>query len=238
MAVRDELLKHKFPSVEYIVRTIKDAYQATRQQQIVDQYLKPRSINSFTDYYQMHRVLADNLLLNIQAEIERYDMNLEIMIAGMAGPRAHIYTVADPGRSWCWDSIGFVSIGSGGLLGMHQLISGRCHPELRLEDVLMQVFEATRIASRAPGVGDLFDFGIIDGSGSIEILCDRAEPLKAIAEKRKVGDDKWLSEASEFIRSLQKERNTLRRKTLLEQLGEEEESNAQPTDKKVANDGG
>jgi hypothetical protein len=238
MAVRDELFRLKSPSVEHIVRTIKDAYHLTRQQQIVERSLRPRAINTFADYYQLQRGLADGLQLTIQAEIENYNMNLEIMIAGMAGPKAHIFTVADPGTSWCWDSIGFVVIGSGHLLGMHQLISGQCHADLGLPDVLMQVYEGMLAASRAPGVGTLADFAIIDGSGTIEILCDKAQPLKEIAEKRKAGNNQWLDETDAFIRSLQKERNTLRRQTLLEELGVGDESNAQPSEQDAADGSG
>jgi ATP-dependent protease HslVU (ClpYQ) peptidase subunit len=151
--VQGEINKLKSPMVSEVVEKIKTCYQSIREREINERILNPRGFRDFSEFYKAQRVMIPETILPIQAEIDGYDYGLEILIGGMSGNTASIYGIYNPGTSKCFDAIGFHAIGSGGPHALNTLIARGCHQETALWEGTLIVYEAKKMAEKAPGVG-------------------------------------------------------------------------------------
>jgi hypothetical protein len=141
------------PSASIIVETIKDCYRFLRAREIKETILNPNGFDDFPDFYQAQKHILPDIAFSIQSRIEQYDYGLEIIIAGVNGNRASIYGINNPGTSNCFDSIGFHAIGSGLPHALNTLIARDCCSDIPLWKTLLIVYEAKKMAEKAPGVG-------------------------------------------------------------------------------------
>ena len=201
-AVEAEIAKLKAPSVLDVVRKVKQCYQEIRRREIEERLLKPRGFGGFKDFYEAQRALVPDIALAIQSDIERYDYGLQILIGGISGDQAHIYGISDPGSSKCFDAVGFHAIGSGLPHALNTLIAREWHHALPLPEGLLIVYEAKKMAEKAPGVGArITDICIVASRGIRQIPRDKIAGLHEIYEKwvRREGDwqpelDVWLQD--------------------------------------------
>lgn len=201
--VQREITKLKAPSVLEIVDHIKECYQRIRKSEIKEKILNPRGFNGFEDFYQAQRVLAPDILLMIQSEIDRYDYGLEILVAGISQGIAHIYGISDPGTSKCFDAIGFHAIGSGLPHAINTLIARGCHQGISLQEALLIVYEAKKMAEKAPGVGaNITDICIMTPKGIIEFPRDKISQLHKIYEKWVRKETNWEDDIVALLKEM------------------------------------
>jgi len=153
-AVQGQVARLKAPSIPEIVSRIKECYQAMREGEILERILNPSGFRGFEEFYNAHRILHSDVIFTKQSQIDNYDYGLEILVAGVSGDNiAHIYGISNPGTSQCFDAIGFHAIGSGLPHAMTTLIGRGCYQETPLKEALLIVYEAKKMAEKAPGVG-------------------------------------------------------------------------------------
>lgn len=187
------------PAVPAIVNELKRCYQSIRRQEIIERVLKPRGFDSFEEFYQAHRLLIPEIVTSIHYEIDRYDYGLSIIATGLTNGRAQIYHIGDPGTSQCYDAIGFHTIGSGSPHATNSLTARSCHQDLSLPDVFIRVYEAKKMAERAPGVGRQSNFAIIHKEKTKYITNDKIELIENIYEKWIRQDSTWKTELEKAI---------------------------------------
>ncbi len=201
-AVQCEIDRLKEPSILKIVATVKECYQGIRKRVICERILKPRGFNDFDEFYHAHRFVDSDIVKSIQFEVDRYDYGLQIIISGISGGKAHIFSISDPGTSNCFNSIGFHAIGSGLPHAINTLIARGCHQEMSLEETLLIVYEAKKLAERAPGVGIKTNIAIIHKKGITLLPQERLNILKEIYDKWVRKEQSWLEETQSFLNEL------------------------------------
>ena len=199
-AVQQELTRLKAPSVLDVVAQIKECYQEIRKREIYERILNPRGFDDFKAYYEAQRFLNENTIMMIQGQIERYDYGLEILVAGISDGVAHIYGISDPGTSNCFDAIGFNAIGSGLPHALNTLIARGCNPETSLQEALLIVYEAKKMAEKAPGVGTVTDMCIVDSGGIRDFSRDILEALNEIYERWIRERPSWGDDMDAFLK--------------------------------------
>lgn len=202
--VQGEITRLKAPSVIEVISKIKECYQHIRKSEIKEKILNPRGFNDFEDFYQAQRVLVPDITLMIQSEIDRYDYGLEILIAGISEGFAHIYGISDPGTSKCFDALGFHAIGSGLPHAINTLIARGCHQGISLQEALLIVYEAKKIAETAPGVGaNITDICIMDSHGITEFPRDKIGQLHKIHEKWVRRETNWGDDLAALLKEME-----------------------------------
>lgn len=196
-----EIADHRTPSVNEVVSKIKECYQERRKEEIIENFLIPRGFKDFASFYQAQQHLLPDLALTIQTQIERYNYGLQILVAGFNGGTAHIYEVNDPGTSRCFDSIGYHAIGSGLPHAMYTLISRNCNRDMSIEDALLIIYEAKKMAERAPGVGsNATDLCIINSTKMYSSKSEHIKELETIYLKWIRADPCWRNDATAFLK--------------------------------------
>ncbi len=198
-SVRCSIEALKSPPVSKIVEKIKECYQTIRKREICERLLNPRGFDGFKDFYQAQRILQSEIATKIQFQIDTYDYGLSIITAGVSNDMAQIYSIVDPGTSQCYDSIGFHTIGSGFPHAINTLTARVCHQDLSLEEVFMIVYEAKKMAERAPGVGHKSNFTIINNKKIRNISEEAIDKLPPIYEKWVRKDEDWKKELESTI---------------------------------------
>ena len=203
-SVQIEIEKLKSPTLKSIISKIKECYQEIRKREITEKYLIPRGFDSFPDFYQAQRMLNPEITQRIQFQIEEYDYGLEILIAGIEKGEAHIYEIFDPGTSKCFDSIGFHAIGSGVPHALNSLIARGCNQGTCPEECLITIFEAKKMAEKAPGVGCTLTniCFLCPKKGIVEFPQDKYDKLEQIFEGWVKDDNNWNSEATSLLKDI------------------------------------
>jgi len=201
--VQGEITKLKAPLILEIVSKIKECYQRIRKSEIMGKILIPRGFNNFEDFYKAQRVLIPDIALTIQNQIDRYEYGLEILVAGISEEVAHIYGISDPGTSKCFDAIGFHAIGSGLPHAINTLIARGCHQSSDLKEALLIVYEAKKMAEKAPGVGaNITDICIMKPQGITEFPRDKLGQLNKIYEKWVRREPNWASDLDALLKEI------------------------------------
>lgn len=194
--VQAEIMQLKEPSVVRVVSKIKECYQSIRETEIKEKFLNPRGFKDFDDFYEKQRNLIPDVALGIQNQIDRYDYGLDILVAGISDHAAHIYGIFDPGTSKCFDAIGFHAIGSGLPHAINTLIARKCNQEVSLEEGFLTVYEAKKMAEKAPGVGtNITDMCIMNSQGIKDFPREKFEELHKIYEK-------WIRRESDWANGM------------------------------------
>lgn len=198
--LEEKIATLKAPSVVEIVDKIKGCYQDIRKSEIKDRILKPWGFDDFGDFYQAQRILNSEVAQAVQNRIDRYDYGLEILVSGIDKRVAHIYAISDPGTSKCYDAIGFHAIGSGLPHAINTLIVRECNESVSIAEGIMIVYEAKKMAEKAPGVGARTDICIMNSKGIIEFPRDKISELHTTYEKwvRKEAD--WASDLDPLLK--------------------------------------
>lgn len=201
--VQARISKLSDPSVHEIVENVKKCYQQVRKKKIEERILIPRGFANFQEFYQAQRDLVSDIVMGIQHNIEKYDYGLEILISGISNNKAHIFGVDDPGTSQCFDAIGFHAIGSGLPHALNTLIARGVHQEIDLNEGLLIVYEAKKMAEKAPGVGsNRTDIGILDERGIFELSPEMLDRLQIAWSNWLVRDEKWKNETKSLLKEM------------------------------------
>lgn len=201
-----EIEKLKSPSVEEVVVKLKECYQTIRMIEIEERILIPSGFKNIHHFHERQNILLKEIVVGLQKRIETYDHGLSIIIAGMTDDVAHIHEVSNPGTSRCFDSIGFHVIGTGQPHAINALVSRGCNQETGLGDAIMMVYDAKRMAERAPGVGSgVTDMCIVHNGKIYPLLREKIDnELYRIYESkwRYGGDSSWKDDMENFLKEV------------------------------------
>lgn len=201
--VQQEITTLKAPSVFDVVDKIKECYQRIRKKEIKERILNPRGFDDFADFYQAQKFLIPDLALAIQNEIDRYEYGLGILVAGISGNIAHIYNISDPGTSKCFDAIGFTAIGSGLPHAMNTLIARGCYQGNSLKETLLIVYEAKKMAEKAPGVGaNITDISLMNPQGITEFPREKIDELHEVYKKWVIREPSWENDLDVLLKGM------------------------------------
>jgi 20S proteasome alpha/beta subunit len=143
----------KNATVSDVGKCIYDAFFELRQKKIEECILRPRGIRDFEEYYERQQQLVRDIVLMIEGQIDEFELELQVLVAGVEENGAHIYCIQDPCDFATYDALGYHAIGIGARHALTSLTVRGYDQDTILAKALMSTYEAKRIAERAPGVG-------------------------------------------------------------------------------------
>jgi 20S proteasome alpha/beta subunit len=185
---RVKIAELKEPTVHEIAHIVKDEYIEEKKRRAEDSILKHRGL-SFGDIYSGR--IPIELLVRLDGEIDEMRIELEVLVCGVDSSGGHIYYIRDApvgmrmGMIDCFDSLGYMAIGSGSPHAVTTFITCSCTPYLPLRHALFIVYDAKKAAEVAPGVGKDTDIRIIDEKGTHEIAKSTIETLETIYNRKR-----------------------------------------------------
>ena len=195
--VKEEIDKKGIRNIPEIANKVKEEYAKERKKRIDDDVFKPRGMTIDSFYKEgQQQTLHPDLVKFLDASVEKYKFDLEILIGGV-DKRAHLYVVFPPGRVESFDRVGYMSIGSGLPHAENTFILNNYTPAFSLSKALHIVYEAKKVAERAPGVGKVTDGLIIAEDGGKEI------PPEIKSELEKVHNSKITQATNSDIMQLE-----------------------------------
>jgi len=218
--IRAKLTKTKNPNIEFIAENIKELYQYLRANVAEDSVLRPRTIDKETFYTRGINIFPPDLFNLIDHQFINYDYGLEMLIVGVDSIGSHIYSVRNPGKIDCFDTIGFHAIGVGYLHASQSFIAHRYTESYDVEEALSVVYAAKRAAEVAPGVGSETDMSVII-SGNI-IVVDK----EIIKELSKIYDEVHKTPAEEMAERSKRLKDLIAERIKTQKDQNENENNA------------
>ena len=173
-------------TVEQTANALASAYSACRDAQIEVELFRPRGITKSGFYAGEFSGISQQaqLFFSLDNAVQTFNFNVEMLVAGLDGRGAHIFSVGNPGGSFTdYHQIGFHAIGSGGIHALQSLI-GFSQSRLKpLDETLIAVFIAKRRAESAPGVGNDTDLWIIEADRTVKLDDAQLGTLHELAEE-------------------------------------------------------
>ncbi|MGA2272515.1 MAG: hypothetical protein ABSH00_03105 [Bryobacteraceae bacterium] len=115
----------------------------------------PNYLSSHAGFYQQVVIQSNN-----------YNLGLELIVAGVDVAGAHIFYLSHPGSLFCFDKLGYSSIGSGGQHAALRFSLGRYTPGRTLSEALFAVYSAKRASEVAPGVGRDTEMAVVSAAST------------------------------------------------------------------------
>jgi 20S proteasome alpha/beta subunit len=177
------------PLISHFAAHVRKQYVEARRRVATEPYLQPRGM-SFDEFYVggvINRLPGDlaDLAMTLDAMIQRINLGVSVILAGVEGSGGHIYSIEDPGTVACFDRLGFHAIGSGHRHAMMALVNYGQHQTTDLNRTVFNVYCAKRSAEVAPGVGLATEIRIITPNrGVIALNQDDLDTLLPLYEKR------------------------------------------------------
>jgi hypothetical protein len=149
------------PRVADIAAVLAMRYVEMRRGELEHQILSLRGLD-MNSFYGAHQGLNPQVTMMLDQQMAQFNLGIELLVAGVDGEGAHIYSVANPGQpERQHDVIGYGAIGSGGIHALQAMIGYRHSPATPLRETIFQVYAAKRRAEVAPGVGQDTDMAIV-----------------------------------------------------------------------------
>ncbi|MCI4357960.1 MAG: hypothetical protein L3J95_01710 [Thermoplasmata archaeon] len=135
---------------------------------LLPQYLQPQP--------QLYQLLA--------AQTSQYNLQTELVLAGVDANGARIAVVTHPGSIYWLDKLGYGAVGSGAIHAITTMaLSGQTRTHA-LYDTVYGVYCAKVAAHVAPGVGQTTDLAVVAADGSPRVCSDAVlEELKKAREQ-------------------------------------------------------
>ncbi|MCL0057601.1 hypothetical protein M1N58_00150 [Dehalococcoidales bacterium] len=169
-----ELIGKPKPPIQEIVNVLKSKYADLRLKKAEEQFFKPLGI-TVSDFLKNQQSLHSTMVARLSRSLEEATYGggggLQVLLAGVDSAGAHVYYIADPGASECFDALGFCAIGSGRRHAESRLIAMGYVPSWPLKKVVYALYDAKKKAEIAPGVGARFtDIAVITKNQEIKHL--------------------------------------------------------------------
>ena len=142
-------------------------YQDLKRRRVEDSILRPLLGVEFPQFQQLVSQSASSQVLGqILGMISQHNLGLDAIIAGADDESGHLGIVTHPGTALMMDTVGFCSIGSGGMHASVRLSLGRQSKELSVPETIFNVYEAKRASEVAPGVGKVTDIAVLSSKAT------------------------------------------------------------------------
>ncbi|AFV23284.1 hypothetical protein Mpsy_1075 [Methanolobus psychrophilus R15] len=140
-------------TVEEIVHYVQQTYAAIRRRQIEYEFLKPRGIDSFEMFFNLHQTLRPDVVDDIHDQINSYDLGVELLIGGVDSIGAHLYIVGNPGVFASFNPLGYAAIGSGRPHALTTFMADEYDTNCSIAKALLTTYKAKKVSEKTPGVG-------------------------------------------------------------------------------------
>lgn len=183
---RERIQQFKSPSIKAVAESAKDQFIDMRQRRAEELILKPRGIG-FNEFYQHGIIqhLPQDLAMTLDNNIQRCEVPITAIVAGIDSTSAHIYGITDPGIATCYDRLGYHAIGSGETHALLHIISANHQRTNDINHTVFAVYEAKRHAELAQGVGKVTDMVVIIAGNIRKISSEEQEQLGSIYSQKK-----------------------------------------------------
>lgn len=163
---KSKLVSSSITSIEEVTKIVCTAYKEYRTEQIEERWLRPRGL-SVDLFYKGGKSLSlpKELSLLMDREMIKYQLKVDIIIAGVDDTGGHLYTISNPGTYNYHDRIGYVAIGSGGMHAISTFIFNNFSVDFGINEGVYYSIEAKMNSENAPGVGKETNMAIITQKG-------------------------------------------------------------------------
>ena len=154
------------PDIKTIATTAGGVYIAHKKRRAEEAILRPFLGIDFAGFQMLVAQSASSqVMAQVLGLLSQHNLGLDIMIAGVDADGAHLHVVSHPGTAMSMDTVGTVSIGSGGMHASIRMSLARQKSTSTLAQALHNVYEAKLASEVAPGVGKVTDVAVINGGG-------------------------------------------------------------------------
>lgn len=123
------------------------------------------------DFYESQRSLHESSILELNEEMDEFNLNLDIIIVGVdRGSNSHVYSILNPGVAIPNDPLGFCCTGTGQRHSDVTFAYRGFTPSFSLKRAIYLAFEAKKRAEMAGGVGPSTDIAIISDDNKPQFL--------------------------------------------------------------------
>lgn len=161
LALAKSKIVNSTTGVEKVAVIVQEAYKEKWVGDIEDALLQRFGLDRKT-FVNKQKELEPELVKNINNAIGNYNMDVEIIIAGVDNTSPHIYKISNPGISQSYDSVGYCCIGSGAQHATFSLIESEYNPCFPEAKSVHSILQAKKRAQYDPGVGQLTDIVLIN----------------------------------------------------------------------------
>jgi hypothetical protein len=196
--------RKKVPISE-ISEKAREHYVSMRQVRLEQEILLPKGIKNLSTFHKIQDKLNPEMVASIHERIDDFELEYDILIAGVDKKGGHLYGIDNPGVVSRFDDIGFNAIGNGGFHSIASLVSTGFRSSMSLSESLLHVYEAKKIAERAPGVGPGTEMVIINADGMKFLDNDQLVTLESVwqskVEKLKAwqAEMNWVGKMKEIV---------------------------------------
>jgi len=166
---------------EFAMEGLQEVVRETINRQVLSPH--DLDLNTFNQIQnQMNSGVVQGMYQDIMEKKEETLSQVNILLAGVDGNGGHLYNILhnDMARN---DSIGYLTVGSGGEPANSTFIRNRYDDSCSLSDALLSVTEAKSQAEEAQGVGREMDIAVISEDGRRDL--DETE----VSELRDIHDE-------------------------------------------------
>ena len=175
--------KDSVKNISKIADIVRRSYVNQRNLKLEEEILSSVGL-SLQGYYQNNQMLQPQIAAALLQQMQRYNYQLWILIAGIDDHGGHLWHIENPGRKACFDNIGFHAVGSGDHHAVSTFIANDFDPTIDLSHGLAIVYEAKKRSEKATGVGKLTDIMIVSKDGLQRLKDDEIVKLEEIYTKR------------------------------------------------------
>lgn len=178
---RPQIASNPKQPVSQIAEAIKDSFSKHKQRRAEETILKPWLGVDFKEFQSLVAQSASSQVLQqVLGLLMQHNLNTDVLVAGLDDSGAHVFAITHPGQLLPLGTMGFGTIGSGGIHAAVRMSLAQHTSTASLVDTVYNVYEAKRAAEAAPGVGQTYTDLVVIQNGSI-VFADR--PLIEVLEK-------------------------------------------------------
>jgi len=156
---------HSVTTVVDIAEAVAESYREIKARRVEENILRPLLGIGFPQFAQLvGQSATSQLLQQVLGMIAQHNLGLDFLVAGV-DDAAHVCLVTHPGMMMPLDTLGYGSIGSGGLHATVRLSLGQQFRTVGTPETVYNVYEAKTAAEVSPGVGKLTDMAVITSHG-------------------------------------------------------------------------
>lgn len=240
-ALQAEIIHNIRQEVKYIITA--DPKKWLRVEDVADLYVKwysyaklkrseakllaPIGLDRNTFVGRQHE-MADIFINTITKEMLLFELpEVATIVTGIDPTGPHIYAIED-GTVNCFDSVGFVAIGSGAKHAQSQFMFARHSWRHELPETLITAFSAKKRAEVAPGVGKYTDMFLLGPDLGVNIVIDE----EIIEDWGKIYNRNAKRERGAQLKAQAEVRKYLEKRAKTEPKGQQQPENPAETDGK------
>jgi 20S proteasome alpha/beta subunit len=172
------------PFISDFAEHIRQKYVESRRKMANQGILEPRGMTFDNFYSGGINNLPRDLAMLLDSHIQRADLGVSIILAGVDRAGPHIYGIEDPGTSICFDRLSYHAIGSGDRHAILTLVAQKQHHTMGLNQTVFNAYCAKRAAEAAPGVGTETEMRVITRTGIHSVTAGELDALSGLHKKR------------------------------------------------------